>query len=171
MRRRLLMPRSWSIPGYFWIVIYCCHPCESHGMSARSLRRHFCVCVHIWLRFARKIVSWSSFDPLQNLQPSLLGTLLGIGMGIEANMKCNDAKACQFPIVSRGSKNFKMGLNMLELQHSQCPPPQRPEFERSWHHPAHTLRQLSKLRVCLCDFFCLAGIWRTIRSYSPLSAW
>ena len=119
------------------------------GLSETTL---LCVCVHIWLRFARKFVSWSSFDPLQNLHPSLLGTLLGIGMGIEANMKCNDAKACQFPIASRGSKNFKMGLNMLELQHCQCPP-QRPEFERSWHHPAHTLRQLSKLRVCLCDFF------------------
>lgn len=141
------------------------------NVRALSETTLLCVCVHIWLRFARKFVSWSSFDPLQNLQPSLLGTLLGIGMGIEANMKCNDAKACQFPIVSWGSKNFKMGLNMLELQHRQCPPPQRPEFERSWHHPAHTLRQLSKLWVCLCDFFCLAGIWRTIRSYSPLSAW
>lgn len=129
----------------------------NHMECPRALWDDTFVCVHIWLRFARKFVSWSSFDPLQNLHPSLLGTLLGIGMGIEANMKCNDAKACQFPIASRGSKNFKMGLNMLELQHCQCPPPQRPEFERSWHHPAHTHTPATEQITSVSLWFFLSG--------------
>ena len=128
MRRLRSMPRSWSIPGYCNPLLPLWITWNVRELSGTTL---IAVCTYHWdLAFAMELLS---IDPLPNLQPSLLGF---IGRGIEANMKCHDAKACQFRIVSRGSKKFKIGLNY----NANCPypSPQRPEFERSGHHPAHT---------------------------------